>query len=199
MVLRQRTGIFTFADSVELVREDQKADLIDGVIYIASPESTDHNKLLTWLLTIMRAFVEDRSLGEIFVHKVAFRLTPINGPEPDLGFVKTERLGSIKRGYVDGPPDLAVELVSADSVERDYDAKRALFEQAGVNEYWILDQDECRATFLVLDDSGFVEKTPVNHIHHSQVLPGFLIDVRQFWQQPLPKTRPIVDRLRSGG
>jgi len=44
-----RTGPYTFDDFCEMVREDQKADLIDGVIYMASPENTEANDLFVWL------------------------------------------------------------------------------------------------------------------------------------------------------
>ena len=44
-----RTGPYTYDDFCQLVREDQKADLIDGVIYMASPENTDPNDLFVWL------------------------------------------------------------------------------------------------------------------------------------------------------
>ena len=40
-----RTGAYTFDDFLAMVRPDQKADLLDGVIYMASPKGTDHNKL----------------------------------------------------------------------------------------------------------------------------------------------------------
>jgi len=42
-----------------------------------------------------------------------------------------------------------VEVVSPDSVERDYQLKRDAYEQAGVQSYWIIDPDEKRALFLV--------------------------------------------------
>lgn len=105
------------------------------------------------------------------------------------------RIDKIKSGYVDGPPDLAVEIVSPDSVERDYENKRRRYEEAGVKEYWIIDPLESSATFLVREGKGFVEKPPKDHIFHSNELPGFDINVRWQWQRPLPATLPIIRRL----
>ena len=55
-----RSGVFTYDDFCALVHDDQKADLIDGVIYMASPENTEAHDLFGWLYTIMRLYVRKR-------------------------------------------------------------------------------------------------------------------------------------------
>src|SRR4051812_27287138 len=110
-----RTGPHTFDDFCEMVREDQKADLIDGVIYMASPENTDANDLHGWLVAVMRPYARRRKLGRIYSSRVAVRLDGQNAPEPDILFVRTENLGRVQRGRIAGPCDLAVEIVSPDS------------------------------------------------------------------------------------
>jgi len=218
MVRRTPTGTTTFTEFMELVPEDQKADLLEGVIYLSSPESSEHNDLLRWLTLILGMFIEDRQLGRLTINKVAYRLSDRTAPEPDLGFVAAHRVDRIKHGYVDGPPDLAVEIVSPESVERDYENKRARYEAAGVQEYWIIDPLGQTATFLVHEGDAFVEHTPreqlppltrgdeggstgsdsrdsASYVFRSHVLPGFELDVRWLWQRPLPPTMPIVRRL----
>jgi hypothetical protein len=54
-----------------IVKKDEKADLIDGVIYMASSENTDAADLFVWLLGLMGDFVEERELGQVFVPRVA--------------------------------------------------------------------------------------------------------------------------------
>ncbi len=190
-----RSGPYTFADFLELVREDQKADLLDGVIYMASPENMDHNKLLAWLHMVLGVFVQERGLGVVTVNRVAYRLAPRSSPEPDLAFVHKDRLDIIKSGFVDGPPDVAIEFVSPDSVDRDYDLKRRQYEAAGVREYWIIDADDEKATFLRLESGRFVEHSPTDHIFRSEAVPGFRLDVRWLWQRPLPPSLGIVQKL----
>ena len=165
------------------------------MIRIASPENVDHNDLVSWLGAILRPFVEVRQLGRLTINRVAYRLSDKNAPEPDLGFVSTARLGIVKSGYVDGPPDLAVEIISPESVVRDYEDKRRRYEAAGVGEYWIIDADEKRATFLVLNGDRFEESVPVDHIFRSSVLAGLEFDVRWLCQRPLPATLKIVQEM----
>lgn len=195
MIRRTHTGTTTFSEFLELVREDQKADLLGGMIFMASPESSEHNDLLRWLTVILDLFIEERRLGRLTINKVAYRFTDRTAPEPDLGFVAANRVACIKSGYVDGPPDLAVEIVSPESVERDYENKRRRYEEGGVGEYWIIDPLDSTATFLVRESGAFAERLPVDHVYHSRVLDGFEFDVRWLWQKPLLPTLPIVRRL----
>ena len=69
--LLTRSGPITFEDFCAIIREDQKADLVDGVIYMASPENTEGNDLEGWLYAVMRIFARKRKLGRVFVSRVA--------------------------------------------------------------------------------------------------------------------------------
>src|SRR5262249_54557527 len=110
--------LLSFEDFCVLVNDGKKADLLDGVIHMASPDNTDANELNAWLLALMLLFAQRKKLGKVYMSRVAFRLDDCNAPEPDIGFVRKARLKTVRRGQVDGPPDLAVEIVSPDSVDR---------------------------------------------------------------------------------
>src|ERR1041384_619805 len=103
MVARQsQVGDVTFDEFVDRVQDGQKADLIHGVIYQASPENTDHNDLVMWLATILRYILDERRAGRVMVNRVAFRLAEHESPEPDVAVVLSDRLHLIKRGHVYG-------------------------------------------------------------------------------------------------
>jgi Uma2 family endonuclease len=187
---------YTFEDFCRIIKEDEKADLIDGVIYMSSPENTDDNTLLIWLLRLIADFVEERELGQVFVSRVAFRLEESHGPEPDIAFVRTDRLHIVKRGFVEGAPDLAIEIVSPDSVERDYIHKREQYRQAGVPEYWIVDEMQQRVVLLKRSTSGAYRETkPRKGVLHSQVLSGFWLRPEWLWQEPRPKKTMILAEI----
>jgi Uma2 family endonuclease len=193
--LRVRKGDITFEEFLDLSPDGEKADLLDGVIYVASPDNTVAADLNGWLYSLIYTYVEVLDLGKVYVSRVAFRIGPKRGPEPDIGFVPKELESTRMRGYVDGPPSLAVEIVSPDSVSRDYIQKRAIYEEAGVREYWIIDPDEKRATFLRLREGHFKTVTPAHHIFRSQVLPGFFLDVRWLWSRRRPRAYDVVRQL----
>lgn len=193
-----RRGTVSFEEFCILIRPDQKADLIDGVIYMASPESIDANRLFVWMLCLLNRFVTVRDLGEVFGSRVAFHLGESRGPEPDIAFVKKERLHLNRKTFFEGPPDLAIEIVSPESVERDYVKKRALYETAGVREYWIIDEELKKLVVLRLDRTGHFREARVQKgVHRSTVIPGFWIRTEWLWQIPRPDESDILAQLLS--
>jgi Uma2 family endonuclease len=187
---------YTFEDFCFLVREDQKADLIDGVIYMASPENIEANELFGWLFRLIGDFVEEKGLGRVFGSRVAFRLDDANAPEPDIAFVSQAHEDRIRRGRVEGAPDLAIEIVSPDSVDRDYEKKRALYQRAGAAEYWIIDELQETVTLLRLTGRGkYREVRPRKGALHSEVLPGFWLRPEWLWQDPRPRKNDVLAQI----
>ena len=196
MGILSKVKTYTFEDFCLLIKDGEKGDLIDGVIYMSPSESTDENALLLFLMLLIGDFAEERELGLVFVSRVAFRLGKYQGPEPDIAFVRTDRLHLVERGYVDGAPDLAVEIVSPDSIERDYVLKREQYRQAGVPEYWIVDEMSQGVVLLKRSASGaYREVKPRNGVLHSQVLPGFWLRPEWLWQQPRPKKTMVLAEI----
>jgi Uma2 family endonuclease len=195
--LAERVGPYTYEDFCCMIREDQKADLINGVIYLASPENTDSNDLFIWLVTVMNLFVRRKKLGQIYGSRVALRLAEKHGPEPDITFVRTENMDRIAWGGIVGPADLAVEIVSPDSVERDYYLKRELYEEYGIPEYWIIDEMDQSVTQLRLKQRKYREVRPKTGEILSQVLTGFWFRPEWLWQQPRPDEIETLDTILS--
>src|SRR5579875_612507 len=199
MRTKTRAGCFTYDDFCALIREDQKADLIDGVIYMASPENTDANDLFIWLIIILRSYADKKKLGRVFGSRVACRLDDRNAPEPDILFVRNEHRERLHRGGVEGPPDLAIEIVSPESVERDYEKKRKQYQRFGVSEYWIIDDEEKTILQLRLNRRGrYTEVRPRHGMFHSKVLPGFFLDPNWLWQKPRPFALDIAQQVIAG-
>lgn len=187
---------YTFEDFCFLVKDGQKADLIDGVIYMASPESIDGHRLFQWLYILLVDFAEEKNLGEIFGSRVAFRLEETQSPEPDVAFVVKARLDLARKGFFDGPPDAAFEIVSPDSSERDYHKKRRQYEKYRVREYWIIDEMEETVTLLRLNKRGkFQEVRAKDGIYHSEVIEGFWLDPNWLWQSPRPRKSVVLGQL----
>ena len=49
-----------------MVKDGQNADLIDGIIYMASPENLETNNLYVWFIDLLEFFIEERELDELF-------------------------------------------------------------------------------------------------------------------------------------
>jgi Uma2 family endonuclease len=186
----------TFPEFCLLAGEGQKADLIEGVMYMASPDNTYANDLSVWLLRLVGDYNEIKDVGRVFGLRVAFRLDEHNAPEPDLGFVLKKRLHLVRKGFVKGAPDLAVEIVSPDSIERDYEIKRLLYQKAQEKEYWIIDEERKKVTWLTLGKDGkYREIRPSKGVLHSRVLVGFWLRPAWLWQETRPMKFDALNQI----
>lgn len=198
MNLIPATGRVTFEEFCDFVPDGQKADLIDGVIYMASPDSYRSDLIFSWLHPLMTFYVAKKKLGRICGSRRAFRLGDYGGPEPDIAFVRKDRFGHDQTGYFDGPPDLAIEIVSPESVERDYKKKRKQYQDAGVPEYWIIDPAEECVTILRLGKGGkFREAVRKRGVIRSRAVEGFWLRAAWLWQIPLPDPNATLKEILS--
>jgi Uma2 family endonuclease len=191
--------LLTVEDFFSLVEDGQKADLIDGVIYMASPDTPRNNEIASFVQVLMTCFAAVGELGKVYVSRVAFVMSEFRAPEPDVAFVSAARLGLVSAGRVKGAPDIAVEVVSHDSRSRDYVEKKRLYEQAGVREYWLIDPLQERAEFYLLRDGAFV-RAPLsrNRIFRSEALPGFWLDVEWLFADPMPNHMTCLQQILAG-
>jgi Uma2 family endonuclease len=191
------TDLVTVDEFFSIVQDGQKADLIEGVIYMASPDShraSTMTKIVTYMLD---GFVAARRIGgDVNGSRFAYILSPLRSPEPDVAYVVPERLHLLQERAMRGGPDIAVEIVSRDSRNRDYNEKRELYRDAGTREYWIIDPIRQVATFLVLQNGEYEETALIDgHIFRSSVVPGFWLDTEWLFADPLPTGYECLERI----
>ncbi|HLK59740.1 MAG TPA: Uma2 family endonuclease [Chthonomonadaceae bacterium] len=179
--------------------EENRAEWVDGEVIFMSPAEDAHQFLAGWLYKLMDEFILTHDMGILLQAPSLMRLrTRPSGREPDLMFVAKANLPRNRRTYIDGPADLAVEIVSPESEERDRVIKLAEYETAGVREYWLLDHRIQEALFYQLGEDGkYRQVTPDDQgIYHSMVLNGLWLKVEWLWQKPLPR---LMDILKAWG
>lgn len=180
------------SEFVDWCPDDLRAEWIDGRVILMSPSNVDHDDLNTWFTTMMRTFVEESDSGRIF-HDLTIRLASQRTRRvPDLMFVATQRLNLLKKTYLDGPPDLLIEIVSPDSQSRDRREKYLEYEKAGVREYWIVDPLSQTVEVSKLERKKFHRLEETTGVISSAILRGFRIKTAQLWQKPLPKVSGVL-------
>jgi Uma2 family endonuclease len=116
---------------------------------------------------------------------------------PDLIFISTDNKVIVTNTEVDGAPDLVVEIVSPDSLERDWRVKYLEYEKAGIKEYWVIDPIYEKMNIYCLNKQGKYEAQKTeNNILKSKVLPGFWIKPEWLWQELLPNVISIAKALK---
>ncbi len=190
------TQPITADEFVELVQDGQKADLLDGTIYMASPDSPEAADVNGFIYFLVRGFVSRRKLGKVYGPRSAFRLADTYVPEPDIAFVPRDRLHRWKGSIFKGAPDLAVEIVTPDSLSRDPTIKRDVYESAGVREYWMVHLLDARSTFLRLDGKKYRDVTPERgSVFRSEAVPGFWLDPAWLFAEERPSRLECLNRI----
>ncbi len=174
--------------------EDVRAEWVKGEVILHMPEIPQHNDLIGWLAALIRLFADMRTLGRVFVSSVEIRALGVRRV-PDLCFVSKARQDIIHETRIEGAPDLIMEIVSADSVERDWHDKRVEYERIGVREYWVIDPQNRRVRAYQLTSDGYVVIAEQVGKIHSHVLQGFWIRPSDLWQEPLPSTLKVLQEL----
>src|SRR5258708_5576587 len=99
---------------------DGFAEWVDGEVVILSPVALLHARIASLLFQCIAYFVNEHDLGEVFQEGYLMRMAHIRrGRLPDIMYVSKESLVNLEDKYLDGPADLAVEVVSPDSKKRD--------------------------------------------------------------------------------
>jgi Uma2 family endonuclease len=187
----------TEAQFEEWCDEDLRAEWIDGEIIIMSPANFEHDRLNTWLTTLLTMLIEEHELG-IICANVSVRFGALRRRrDPDLFFIAKSRQHLMRPTYFEGAPDLAIEIVSPDSQSRDRRDKFKEYEKAGVREYWIIDPLSKTVELYRLQRKRFKVVEVANGILASSVLSRFRIKPEQLWRKPLPKVSTVLRQLAA--
>lgn len=188
----------SYEEFLDWCDEDTLAEWVDGQVIMASPASEPHQTIVDFLVQVLGIYAIQRKLGRLISAPFQMKLTTTrSGREPDVIFIAQENLGRLKHTYLDGPADLAIEVVSPESRLRDRGEKLAEYEMAGVREYWILDPEQQRTDFFVLSTDGRYERrrADAQGIHRTEVVPGFWLKEEWLWPGPPPNPLAVLREL----
>src|SRR6185503_17065023 len=131
----------TYDDLVLFPDDGKRHELIDGEHFMTPAPGTGHQWVAQNLNRRLDAFVQANGLGRVYFAPLDVVFNPHDVVEPDLLFVSRPRLGIITAPNIQGAPDLAVEILSTASRRHDEVRKLALYDRAGVAEYWLVDPE----------------------------------------------------------
>lgn len=174
--------------------DGQFVEWIRGVVIDMSPVSRTHDNISQFLILLLRSYLEVKPAGELFVAPYVMRASADSpAREPDLQLLLNEHLDRDTGTYINGPCDLAIEIVSPESSHRDRGEKFGEYEAAGVQEFWLIDPLRNETLFYSLGDGGRYQPLAIEDgLFHSTLLPDFTLDTELLWQVKLPGPREIA-------
>lgn len=185
----------SYDEFLDWADEDTRAEWVDGDIVFMSPISDPHQDIVEFFLTLLRHLVEHQGEGWVRSSTFQMKLDVIpSGREPDVVYLREEHRDRMTGTYIDGPADMAVEVVSPESGPRDRGEKFYEYEAAGVPEYWLVDPEREELHLYRLRDDRYrtVFEGHEGRVE-SAVAGDFWIEADWLWQDELP---PILEVLR---
>lgn len=171
----------TYDDLLEMLARAEadgyRYEIIDGDMLVSPVPAKKHQRLAYLFTRLVGDAVDARGLGHVYFAPVDVRLGPHDIVQPDVIFIRQDRLHIYQPGgVVEGPSDLVVEIVSPSSRTRDTVKKLKLYAWAGVPEHWLTDPEDRTFRLFVLRNGRYEELTAIDGVFSSTVIPGLRID-----------------------
>jgi len=166
---------YTYAElAAEMPETNQPCELWDGELIMSSAASFYHQEVTLRFCRQLYDWVTRHKLGKVVAGPIDMVLSPRRVTQPDVAYVCQARLDIITAA-INGPADLAAEVISLGNRSRDRIEKRDLYEQYGVREFWLIDPEAQTVEVLSLE-SGRYElflRCTNGQTAASKLLPGF--------------------------
>jgi len=153
--MKQANVRFNYHDYLQLP-EDKRYEILDGELSMVPAPNIRHQRVSKRIEMALIRQVEEKGLGEILDAPCDVLLSNENVVQPDILFVRKERLAIIGEANIPGPPDLVIEILSPHTRHKDLTIKRKIYARFGIYEYWIVDPDAATVEVLTCKESGYV-------------------------------------------
>ena len=173
--------LWTYDEMVaELPESNLPMELWEGELIMSPTPTPSHQRIVMNLLLVLNKHVETKGAGTVFVSPLDVVLTQRRVVQPDLFFVATTNQ-SIIQDRIRGVPDLTVEIISPGTRKRDRVERKALYQQAGVKEYWLVDPENQTIEVFALVKGEFQlhSQAEGSEVAKSKLLTGFKVSFRE--------------------
>jgi Uma2 family endonuclease len=142
-----------YRDLLATPDDGKRYELVDGDLFVTPSPSPQHQRIVVRLYSSLAEYCRRRGSGEVFVAPLDVILAERDVVEPDLLVVGDARQVS-KRG-IEGPPQLAVEVLSPTTRVTDRTVKASRYARFGIPHYWIVDPEASRFECFRLRDGAY--------------------------------------------
>ncbi len=173
---------YTYEDYLK-TPDGERYELIEGKLLMTPAPVPRHQRISRKIEFILEKFITENDLGELFYAPCDVYLDNENVVQPDILFISKERLNMIGDKNIQGPPDLAIEIVSESAAYRDLVQKKRLYARFGVKEYWIVLPKEESIEIYTLKDNTYLLSSTYNkdNILESACLKGLRIELKRIF------------------
>lgn len=176
--------LITVADLEKYPDDDgNRYELIEGELFVSTAPGLPHQFVLQNLQVALVNFLRKNPIGRV-VPGAGAVFSNFDAVIPDLVFVSNERWSQIvANDRFNAAPEIAIEVLShgAENRRRDLMAKHRLYHKYGIQEYWVVDQENQSVLlyrYTTFDEVTFKSTDRLR----SDLLPGFEITIENLFK-----------------
>ena len=160
-----------------------RCELVQGELVMMSPAGYEHGVIAGEMYGHLFNFVKQNRLGVVTAAETGFVIgrDPDTVRAPDAGFIQASRVPRVRtRGYFQGPPDLAVEVMSPSDQADEVLAKVQDWLAAGCRVVWVVDPtSQTASVYRGSHETSLL--TVADELTDDDILPGFRLPLAEIF------------------
>lgn len=185
MTISTEQKVWTDEEFMALSKDGHRYELVNGELVDMGNSGMEHGYIACILVALLATFVQQNKLGAVCDSSTAFTLKNGNKRSPDVSFVSKERLKGLKRpprGFFQGSPDLAVEILSPNNTVEEIHEKIVEYFENDTRLIWVIHPDE---KYLLVYHSPEPDRflRPQDSLDGEAIVPGFSMPVAELFEE----------------
>ena len=147
--------VLSYKEYEALPADGRRYEIHEGELSVTPAPSPQHQMISRNLFRILDAHVKAKGIGEVLYAPLDVILSDTSIVQPDIVYLDRTRLGGISHRGVEGPPTLAVEIISPSTTLIDRSTKHQLYARHAVPFFWLVDPEARMVEAFVLGSEGY--------------------------------------------
>ncbi|NJR58656.1 MAG: Uma2 family endonuclease [Cyanobacteria bacterium CRU_2_1] len=185
MTIAADKKIWTDEAFMALPKDGGPYELIDGEVITISNSGMEHGNIATTLSFYLNSQIIPNKLGVLCDSSTAFSLKSGNKRSPDISFIAKDRLKGLKRlpkGYFQGAPDLAVEIISPSNTFESIHTKLVEYFANDCRLAWVVNPDEQWVMVYRQPQPDRLVKA-AETLEGEEIIPGFTLPLAELFAE----------------
>ncbi|MEG4283886.1 Uma2 family endonuclease [Microcoleus sp. A006_D1] len=178
--------IWTDAEFMALNRDGHRYEIVNGELIDMGNSGAKHGYVCSILMILLGGYVHIQKLGAMFDSSTAFKMKSGNKRSPDVSFMAKQRLQGLDElpdGYLEGAPDLAVEILSPSNTVEEIHNKLVEYFENGARLVWVIHPKEQYVLVYRSAQSPDRLLKSADSLDGEDIVPDFTLAVAELFQK----------------
>ena len=178
--------VWTDAEFMALNRDGHRYEIVNGELIDMGNSGAKHGYICSILMILLGGYVRLHKLGAMFDSSTAFKMKSGNKRSPDISFVAKERLQGLEDlpdGFLEGAPDLAVEILSPSNTVEEIHNKLVEYFENEARLVWVIHPKEQYVLVYRSAQSPDRLLKSTDSLDGEDVVPGFNLPIADLFQK----------------